>query len=102
MTLYVSGPITGTTDFEARFAQAAAQLVAAGYRVVNPVPEAPPDWTWAQHLRRDLVLMLGCDGVAALAGWERSRGALLEHYVAVSVRMPYLPLETWLERGASR
>lgn len=36
MRIYISGPITGTTDYKERFAVAEEKLKANGYEVVNP------------------------------------------------------------------
>jgi hypothetical protein len=37
--------------------------------------------------------MLTCDQVAMLPGWKRSRGALIEHWIAVALGMRARPCE---------
>lgn len=99
LSVYLAGPMSGYAEnnFPA-FAEAAAQLRAAGYHVVSPA-EAHPDseypyslWTWQQFLKADLQLMLQQDMVALLPGWYISRGASLERDTAVAVKMETYPL----------
>jgi len=89
MKLYLSGPMTGIPDHNfPAFHAAAAELRAAGYEVVNPAELGEhADWAWADYLKRDLRVLLDCDGIAMLAGWRDSRGALLEHHVAQQLGM---------------
>ena len=39
-------------------------------------------------MRHDLALLLGCDAIAMLPGWERSRGAWLERLIAEALGLP--------------
>jgi hypothetical protein len=39
-------------------------------------------------MRRDIAELVTCDAIAALDGWERSRGASLEVYIAKALGMP--------------
>ncbi len=82
MILYLSGPITGTTDYVERFGTEAHRLRDAGYEVVNPVEGAPAGLLHHEYMRRDLPLMLACDGVALLPGHDESQGSKLEVQVA--------------------
>jgi len=107
MKLYISGPITGHPDAEQRFHEAAEHLRAAGYDPVNPfdIPaavltrmavsgDADHD-DWCQHLRADLIVMLGCDGVAWLPGSHTSEGASIERSLAIQVDIPTKPVSAW-------
>lgn len=42
-------------------------------------------------MRLALRQMLTCDAVALLPGWQQSRGALLEHTVAIDLGIPARP-----------
>ena len=44
----------------------------------------PPEAHWRQHMRADIALLLDCDCIYMLAGWELSKGAKLELDVASS------------------
>jgi hypothetical protein len=91
MKLYLSGPMTGIPEFNfPAFHKAAASLRASGYEVVNPAELDAADTTpmaWEDYLRRDLRVLLDCQGIALLPGWENSRGAKLESTVALALGM---------------
>lgn len=102
MRLYIAGPMSGIEghNFPA-FNEAAAQLRAAGYEVENPADTGVVEgWSWADYLRYDLPLMLKCDGVAMLFGWQDSRGAQLEYEVAYQLGMPINAVQWWANRAA--
>ena len=42
------------------------------------------DAHWMEHMRRDIALLLECDCIYMLQGWELSKGAKLELDVASS------------------
>jgi hypothetical protein len=112
MRLYVAGPMTGIPQFNIpAFDAAAADLRAHGYEVVSPaelddpairaVSLASPDGaiatlethgqTWGDFLARDVKLLAddGIDAIVVLPGWETSRGARLETFVAAALcRLP--------------
>lgn len=105
MRLYLSGPITGHTDWRQTFDAAAAALRAAGYEVTSPSDQDPASddaLTWEQHLRRDIKALMDCDGVALLGGWGGSRGARLEAAVARGLRMPSRYVDWWLSGAEKR
>lgn len=100
MRLYISGPMTGIPEWNfPAFNKAADQLRAAGYDVVNPADGGSDNSkSWEDYLREDLRLLLDCDGIALLPGWEKSRGARLEVHVATSLFMPCRDVPTWAAR----
>jgi hypothetical protein len=99
---YIAGPIAGVPDFRERFAAAVPAVEALGYEVVNPCDIAPVDHegecppgydpgedasghtSSACFMRADLRALLDCDAIYLLPGWSRSRGATVEHAVAVA------------------
>jgi hypothetical protein len=89
--LYLAGPITGVADYRERFQQAADKLRADGYAVINPAENAPqPDWR--SYMTISLTQLCTAEGAAMLPGWEKSKGAFLEHHVAVNLGMPIIYL----------
>lgn len=101
MRIYIAGPCSGLPDhgFPA-FNTAARQLAAAGHNPVNPTRRGVIDGhTWADYMRSALAELLTCDAVALLDGWERSRGACLEHRVARQLGMPTGPVDEWLDQA---
>jgi len=100
MKLYVSGPMTGLPEFNyPAFDQAASELRRAGHEVCSP-HEVEVQETWEDYLRIDLRLLLGCEAVATLPGWESSRGASLECHVARCLGMTIAPVEAFLAEAA--
>lgn len=91
--VYIAGPMTGLPahNFPA-FRHAAMLLREAGYEVMSPVEinneESCSAKPWQECMRADIAALVTCDMVALLPGWENSRGATLEHYIANSVGIP--------------
>jgi DNA-binding transcriptional regulator YdaS (Cro superfamily) len=88
--VYISGPMTGKPDLNfPSFNAEAARLRNLGLRVVNPAEiQLPPETSWAGFLRYDIIAMLShCDTVVVLPGWNRSKGAQLEVYLARQLEM---------------
>lgn len=82
MKVYISGPITGTSDYMERFNEAQKYLESKRYTVINPAvvnSNLPKDTTWEEYMRVSLVLLEQCDAIYLLKGWERSRGASVEN-----------------------
>lgn len=83
--IYISGEISGHPVEERRavFARAEEELRGRGYDPVNPFNNGVLlDASYGDHMRADLRMLLGCDGIYLLRGWESSRGACLERAVA--------------------
>ena len=86
--LYIAGPMTGLPEFNyPAFRAEATRLRALGFEVQDP-SDNPEQKDWQGYLRVALTQMLTCDAVARLPGWEGSRGARLEVYVAEAIDMP--------------
>ncbi|SDR18753.1 protein of unknown function [Paraburkholderia fungorum] len=83
MKLYLAGPMTGYPELNfPLFHSESARLRALGFEIVNPAElNAGSDGDWLACMRVDIAAMMTeeCDGVALLPGWERSRGAPIEH-----------------------
>jgi glycosyltransferase involved in cell wall biosynthesis len=88
-TIYLSGPMTGLPDFNyPAFNTEAARLRGMGFSVINPA-EAPECDSWVAYMRNDLVhLLKWADALVYLPGWENSKGAGIEIYVAHALGLP--------------
>lgn len=117
MRLYIAGPMTGIPQFNIpAFDAATAGLRMLGHEVISPaelddprireISLASPDGdintiethgaTWGDFLSRDVKVMADTplDAVVVLPGWEHSRGARLETFVANALRdLPVLAAE---------
>ena len=86
MKIYISGKITGTTDFLERFAQAQQILEEKGHEVINPAlinSNMPKSTTWEEYMSLCYPMVDMCDGICMLQGWENSSGARIERLHAI-------------------
>ena len=96
MRLYISGPITGVSNYKRIFQGAKDALLAKGYDVVNPaeLTEVIGDsFSYDEILAIDLDLLARCDAVVQLPGWENSRGANVEYGYALAADKIIIKLE---------
>lgn len=106
MKLFLIGPIShgGTLPLDKvhvnvmRFEYYAEKLGQLGYECVHEavIRERESDRvSWHAAMKRSILRMLSCDGVYLLPGWQRSRGARLEVFIAGEVGIPLIttPLE---------
>lgn len=89
MTTYIAGPMSGLPEFNyPAFNVVAMMLRAAGVEVRNPAEHNHgTDKPYDFYLRHGLRMLLECDEIIMLRGWENSRGACLEHTVAQALGM---------------
>lgn len=84
---FISGGITGVTNYRENFDNAEKELKSKGYKVINPtiisehLIEADASWEECMSVTRALFDI--CDSVYMLRGWEKSAGAVIEHKAAL-------------------
>ncbi len=91
--MYISGAIEhhDLEERKAAFGDAERFLALKGYKPVNPMKNGlPAEAHWREHMRRDIALLLECDAIFMLEGWELSKGAKLELDVASSCGLKVL------------
>lgn len=89
-TVYLSGKITGTDDYESRFLAAEKKMRERGFDVSNPVRAgkwlerylAPATPTWVQYMKSAIKAMMCADAIYMLKGYRESKGARLELFLA--------------------
>lgn len=84
--IYISGKITGTTDYRKRFQAAEEQLKAAGYIVYNPAAinsMMPEETTYEEYMKIAFCMLGMADTIYLLDGWETSCGANREYGYAL-------------------
>lgn len=102
MRAYISGPMTNMPEFNyPAFNHATDELRRRGHFVISPVECGEHlDGTaaeWADYLRADIPELVQCDTIVLLSGWHRSKGARLEHHIALELGMAVLTLAEALE-----
>lgn len=86
MRIYISGKITGQSNFKELFAVAEQELSKQGYEVINPVNlQHNHDKRWHSYMKSCLKAMLDCDAIYMLSNWMHSEGAIIERAVAESL-----------------
>ena len=82
--IYISGKITGTTDYIQRFER--AEKAISNYIVINPArvnAQLPKETTWEEYMQMSMTMLKMCNAIYMLNGWEYSKGAILEYNYAV-------------------
>ena len=85
LKIYISGKITGTTDYIQRFESAEKAL--SKYIVINPAKvnaQLPKETVWEEYMKMSMCMLKMCNAIYMLKGWEDSKGAGLEYEFAKS------------------
>ena len=86
MKIYISGSISGRPQSAAKlhFAFASEDIKKMGHEHVNPIEISPFDEskTWKDYMIDDIKQLLYCDAIYMLRGWEMSKGANIEYFIA--------------------
>lgn len=82
--VYISGAISGRNINSVRlaFGLCETKLREMGYKTVNPTRLCPSWLPWGLCMIVDIVVLLFCDAICMLPGWEHSNGANIEYYFA--------------------
>ena len=95
MRMYLSGPMSGHPEFNyAEFNKSAKTLRGFGFDIANPaeIDHGETDETrgskpYAEYLRAAVKLLLECEAIILMRGWELSQGAMSELYIATCLGM---------------
>lgn len=104
--VYIAGPINGHEDLnKENFDKAKEYLNSIGFEPLSPLdiePLASPHvcrgevaqggHNYGCYMIPDLKALLDCEGYTLLAGWEKSKGAKVEHIVAQICGIQYIHL----------
>ncbi len=92
MRVYIAGPITGKENNNREAFEKASRIIASmGHHPVSPIklcrwiPKGSP---WVAYMRRCIAVLVKCDAICRLEGWEASRGALIENDIAYKLGIP--------------
>lgn len=103
MKVYISGPISGTTDYMERFMAAEVVLLLKGHKVVNPAKEnayLPAGTSWEKYMGESLKMLCECDAIYMMRNWNRSRGAKVEYCVATQMGKTILSEEEFANEAS--
>lgn len=92
MKVYLSGPISGVNDPHSDFNKAQTEVLMWAESVSNPVVLGAnltqQGDKWISLMKKAIKMMMDCDSIYMLEGWEDSRGAIMEHFLAQELEMP--------------
>ena len=111
--IYISGPITGTTDYKQRFEETEKKLKETfpDADIVNPVKitESLEHFTHDEYLKVCIAALSSCNMIFLMRGWEKSEGVKEElRYVQdhveryVVVRDPFIVSSCLATTGSRR
>lgn len=93
MRLYIAGPMTNMPNLNyPSFNATAERLAHRGHEVYNPATTfngAYLDLPYDIWLREAIRLVSMVNGIVLLPGWYRSKGALTEIHIGLSLGMPF-------------
>ena len=93
MNIYISGPITGMKVSECKraFNRAKREIKRRGHYPVSPLDlgKILPVWSTLSfehedYMAVDVQVLLRCDAVLMLPGWEKSNGCQRERFTALA------------------
>lgn len=91
--IYISGPITDTTDYMERFSNAQQYLESKGWTVINPAlvnSMLPNDTTYDEYIDMSFCMLKMCDHIYMLKNFENSKGAMAEYAKAKELGLKVL------------
>lgn len=91
---YVAGPMTGYPELNyPLFHLTSQRLRKMGFEVVSPAELNPITTPYREAMINDILALVHCDHIVMLDGWEKSKGATLEHHIAEVLGIERIELE---------
>jgi len=92
-TVYLAGAIAGVNNYKEIFGYWERCLLQNGHEVVNPC-KLPHDHDkkWRLFMNEDIIALVACDSIAMIPGWHDSKGARVEHSLALGLDMEVIYL----------
>ncbi|MDC7221584.1 MAG: DUF4406 domain-containing protein [Spirochaetales bacterium] len=98
MKIYISGPITGTDDYYERFADKEKEMrkIFPKSDIINPVRSCAEaglrdgEHSWKEFMNHCVYVLRGCSHIVMIPGWENSRGACVEYYLAKELELSFI------------
>jgi hypothetical protein len=90
-TVYISGPMTGRTDYNfPAFHAKEYELKKLGYKVINPARRGTEEDDRRALLSWDMQQVCKADFIYMLTGWEHSTGARAEWATALAANLGFM------------
>ena len=87
MKIYLSGKITGTDNYKAKFEKTSLELQIRfpNAEIINPVElckDISCNARWSEYMKCCIQGLIQCDTIYMTADWQFSKGSRLEHRIA--------------------
>lgn len=95
---YIAGPMSGLPGFNFEAFDYAAELLRTrGISAQNPAEYGRlyPGQSWQHYMRQAIKMLITCDSIYLLPGWNNSEGASIEYALALKLGMAINYPETW-------
>lgn len=92
--IYLSGPMTGLPDYNYPAFEVAAKRLREMGNIVKSPAELEQEETHEDYMRKCVQELALCDVIALLPGWEDSKGARGEIFIADLLGMQIVDAET--------
>lgn len=89
MKIYLSGKITGDSNYKTKFNDMAERLTKLGYAVYNP-SVLPDGFEYEDYMKIDITALSTCDAIFLLDDWKQSPGAIREKEEAEKIGLKQL------------
>lgn len=91
--VYLSGPITNVKNYKGlfMFAEEIVRMCDAA-RIFNPASQIPDNLGYEQAMKRCVAALAEYDTIMLLPGWSVSKGAKIEHDIALACGMNVIDL----------
>lgn len=104
MAVYLSGPMSGYPGLNYDAFHTAEKIINQSdptIEVINPASvDLGEHGSWEAYMRHHIeVIVRDVHAIVTLPGFECSRGAALEVYLAHQLGIPVMPLATWMQAG---
>ena len=83
--VYLSGPITGKKNYKGLFLYVEELIKLCDvFRIFNPASQIPDSLDHEQAMKRCVAALAEYEAIVMLPGWHTSKGARLEHDIALA------------------
>lgn len=85
--IYIAGKVTGEPlkECKEKFLKAEFLLKRKGNSVVNPMRLCSVDSNWKAAMKICIKNLIDCDEIYMLTDWKKSKGARIEHFIAIVI-----------------
>lgn len=94
--VYLSGPITGKKNYKGLFlfAEELAKMCDVS-RIYNPASDIPNSFSYEEAMKRCVAALAEYEAIVMLPGWHTSKGARLEHDIALACGINIIDLTNY-------